>query len=164
MYEEHSHEKVDFRHGQAKETISLMINRAAMQATQLLQTPTNQRPRSNVHPASKPPTCDSTSVSPTHETSPNHVPTEGTSFIPDIERLHIISYNMRGFESNQLYLHTLLQKADILCIQEHWLHHHEKEKIERFSKTHFHVIKTFDEGTPCLTKYKRGKGGSSHSH
>ena len=39
MYEEHSHEKVDFRHGQAKETIFLMINRAAMQATQLLQTP-----------------------------------------------------------------------------------------------------------------------------
>lgn len=37
--------------------------------------------------------------------------------------LTLISHNVEGFRSKQLPISSLLQQADILFMQEHWLHH-----------------------------------------
>ena len=57
------------------------------------------------------------------------------------EGLQIISFNMRGFEANRHYLHNLTQNVDIVCIQEHWLHKYEKDKLSTVSDAHYTVIK-----------------------
>jgi hypothetical protein len=38
------------------------------------------------------------------------------------ETLTLVTVNIQGFHDNQLYLQTLANRADILLLQEHWLH------------------------------------------
>ncbi|CAG2187365.1 SPPL3 [Mytilus edulis] len=44
----------------------------------------------------------------------------------------ILSFNIEGFTSNKLYLENLSKRADIIFMQEHWVHSWEKNKIEDF--------------------------------
>lgn len=38
------------------------------------------------------------------------------------ETLTLVTINIEGFHDNQVYLQTLSNRADILLLQEHWLH------------------------------------------
>ena len=52
---------------------------------------------------------------------------------------------MDGLRSNALYLSKLLEKSDIVCIQEHWLHRHEADDLAEYCPDHNFVIKCFDD-------------------
>jgi hypothetical protein len=46
------------------------------------------------------------------------------------ETLTVVTINIEGFHGNQVYLQTLGNRADILLLQEHWLHTFEKQFLE----------------------------------
>jgi hypothetical protein len=46
------------------------------------------------------------------------------------ETLTLVTINIEGFHGNQVYLQTLANGADILLLQEHWLHTFEKHKLD----------------------------------
>jgi hypothetical protein len=48
------------------------------------------------------------------------------------ETLTLVTINIEGFHGNQVYLQTLSNRADILLLQEHWLHTFEKHKLDDF--------------------------------
>jgi hypothetical protein len=51
----------------------------------------------------------------------------------------------KRFHGNQVYLQTLANRADILLLQEHWLHTFEKHKLDDFLPDYVCLTKCFDD-------------------
>lgn len=56
----------------------------------------------------------------------------------------VVTINIENFNTNKLFLETLLTQFDIVCIQEHWLYNSEKFKPEAFCH---------ERGFDCFLKY-----------
>ena len=77
-------------------------------------------------------------------------------------KLKITTLNIENFNTNKVLLSQLLQKNDIVCIQEHWLFSFEKSVLEEFAQScgFLTMIKCSDENEPIGPKLRpRGKGG-----
>jgi hypothetical protein len=61
------------------------------------------------------------------------------------ETLTLVTINIEGFHGNQVYLQTLSNRADILLLQEHWLHTFEKHKLDDFLPDYVCLTKCFDD-------------------
>ena len=76
------------------------------------------------------------------------------------ETLTLVTINIEGFHGNQVYLQTLANRADILLLQEHWLHTFEKHKLDDFLPDYVCLTKCFDD---CIVQdpimRHRGHGG-----
>jgi hypothetical protein len=76
------------------------------------------------------------------------------------ETLTLVTINIEGFHGNQVYLQTLANRADILLLQEHWLHTFEKHKLDDFLPDYVCLTKCFDD---CIVQDPimrlRGHGG-----
>ena len=46
--------------------------------------------------------------------------------------LNVLSFNIEGFMSNKAYLDMLMKRADIILLQEHWLHSCEKHSLQEY--------------------------------
>jgi hypothetical protein len=60
------------------------------------------------------------------------------------ETLTLVTINIEGFPGNQVYLQTLSNRADILLLQEHWLHTFEKHKLDDFLPDYVCLTPYFD--------------------
>lgn len=56
---------------------------------------------------------------------------EGLANSENVENLKLITFNIEGMNSNMLDLERLANRADAICIQEHWLHHYEKHALDK---------------------------------
>ena len=71
--------------------------------------------------------------------------------------------NIENFNSNKLFLETLLKRRDIVCIQEHWLYNFEKHNLEHFCNDRGIdcFLKCCDDADPLSPLLRpRGKGGT----
>jgi hypothetical protein len=67
----------------------------------------------------------------------------------------ISTFNVENFSSNAVYLQQILNRSDIVSIQEHWLFTFEKQKLNTC------FLKCCDEMEPISPKIRtRGFGGS----
>ncbi|CAG2237180.1 unnamed protein product [Mytilus edulis] len=74
--------------------------------------------------------------------------------------LNILSFNIEGFLSNNMYLSMLEKRADIIMLQEHWLHNREKQALEEFLTDFLCLVKCFDDDkTNDPTERRRGHAG-----
>lgn len=73
-----------------------------------------------------------------------------------------ISFNVEGLTNNTIYLETLLKRADIIMIQEHWLHNYEKHKLEEHMIGFACFSKCFDDSLLSdPTERHRGHAGAA---
>lgn len=78
-----------------------------------------------------------------------------------MDELNIVSLNVEGIKGNSAYLHTLLQRDNIVCLQEHWLWEFESGGLDRMFPGYDSAIRcndTFEEKISNLL-IPRGKGG-----
>ena len=71
--------------------------------------------------------------------------------------------NIENFNSNKLFLETLLKRRDIVCIQEHWCYNFEKHNLEHFCNDRGFdcFLKCCDDADPLSPLLRpRGKGGT----
>ena len=69
-------------------------------------------------------------------------------------KLKITTLNIENLNTNRVLLSQLLQKNDIVCIQEHWLFSFEKSVLEEFAQScgFLTMIKCSDENEPIGQK------------
>ena len=61
-------------------------------------------------------------------------------------RMNILSFNIEGFMSNKRYLDMLMKRADIILLQEHWLHSScEKQSLQEYMINFSCHTKCFDD-------------------
>ena len=69
--------------------------------------------------------------------------------------LVITTFNVEDITANMTYTDNLLERCDILCLQEHWLHTYEGEKeLNNRFPNHNHIIKCFDDNIPVLPQMR----------
>ena len=68
--------------------------------------------------------------------------------------IKITSFNIEGLKSNQCYLLSLTNEADIVCIQEHWLTNCEKRLLADLFPDMNHAVKCYDDKIPVLPKIR----------
>ena len=73
------------------------------------------------------------------------------------EKLNILSFNIEGIRSNAPYLHEILDKFNIICLQEHWLWDFEKNDISKLLPKFNYFIRSVDSDFP-RTHYVRSRG------
>ena len=84
-----------------------------------------------------------------------HIPTQKKR-----NAISAISFNVEGLTSYKIYLETLSKHADIIMIQEHWLHNYEKHKLEEHMNGFACFSKCFDDGLLSdPTERHRGHAG-----
>ena len=74
----------------------------------------------------------------------------------------IVSLNIENFHTNRLYLKELMNSADIICVQEHWLYNFKQQTHDKFCEgNNFEVyMKSVDDSDPISPLQRpRGKGG-----
>lgn len=59
--------------------------------------------------------------------------------------LNVLSFNIEGFMSNKAYLDMLMKRADIILLQEHWLHSCEKHSLQEYMINFSCHTKCFDD-------------------
>ena len=75
----------------------------------------------------------------------------------------IVTINIENFNTNKLFLETLLKHNYIVCIQEHWLYNFEKHNLETFCNERGIdcFLKCCDDADPLSPLQRpRGKGGT----
>ena len=75
----------------------------------------------------------------------------------------VVTINIENFNTNKLFLETLLIQFEIVCIQEHWLYNFEKHKLELFCHEHGFdcFLKCSDDADPLSPlQHPRGKSGT----
>ena len=76
--------------------------------------------------------------------------------------MKIITLNVEGISSNQVYLRKLIKdhRPHIICLQEHWLFNFEKDAIDLIHPDYSYVAKSTDDAEPIPSKQRpRGYGG-----
>ncbi|VDI33131.1 Hypothetical predicted protein, partial [Mytilus galloprovincialis] len=74
--------------------------------------------------------------------------------------LRIVSFNNKGFISNKKSLNELLDKHDIILLQEHWLFNYEKEQLKQHHSDFLTFSRHIDDDEPmCPIGRPRGHGG-----
>ena len=74
----------------------------------------------------------------------------------------IVPLNIENFHTNRTYLKELMNSADIICVQEHWLYNFEQQTLDKFCEgNNFEVyMKSVDDSDPISPLQRpRGKGG-----
>ena len=72
----------------------------------------------------------------------------------------IATINIENIKTNLPFLHQLMDRVDVLCVQEHWLYHFEAPNVGQFVQGLHHQIKCCDDNNPiCPDMKPRGKGG-----
>ena len=61
------------------------------------------------------------------------------------DKLTILTFNIEGFMSNKLYFNLLTKRADIILLQEHWLHCRESKSIQEYTENYICSVKNFDD-------------------
>lgn len=62
-----------------------------------------------------------------------------------VDSLRILSFNIEGFLSNNVYLQNLSEHFDIIMLQEHWLHSRDKYRIHDDFNLFNSYTKCFDD-------------------
>ncbi|VDI00795.1 Hypothetical predicted protein [Mytilus galloprovincialis] len=74
--------------------------------------------------------------------------------------LRIVSFNIKGFNSNKNYFDEILDKHDIVLIQEHWLFNYEKELLKQHHSDLITFSRQIDDNEPLSPISRpRGHGG-----
>ena len=74
--------------------------------------------------------------------------------------IRLTSFNIKGFHSNKLYFNKLLQKNDIILLQEHWLFNFEKEQLKQHDPDFVVFTRHVDDQDQISPKCRpRGYGG-----
>ena len=59
--------------------------------------------------------------------------------------LRVGTFNVDNLKSNACYVLELLEKCDVLLLQEHWLHRYEVNLIESLLPNYNYEVKCFDD-------------------
>ena len=83
---------------------------------------------------------------------------------PDLQekapKLGIATLNVDNIKTNACYVRELLQKYEILLIQEHWLHRYEENVLDKLFPNFQYHIKCYDDTHPKLPlQASRGQAG-----
>jgi len=62
--------------------------------------------------------------------------------------LRIVSFNVKGFHSNGNYFNELIDKYDIILLQEHWLFNFEKELLKQYHPEFLTFTRQVDDEDP----------------
>ena len=84
------------------------------------------------------------------------------SVVSDEKSTKFISVKIENFNTNMVFLETLLKDFQIIALQEHWLYGFEKGKLIDFCEKHGFslMIKSTDDNDPLTPLQRpRGKGG-----
>jgi exonuclease III len=74
--------------------------------------------------------------------------------------LNLAAFNIKGFQSNQNYYNELIQKFDILLLQEHWLFNFEQEILKQYHIDFTAFTRHVDDFDPISPISRpRGYGG-----
>ena len=94
---------------------------------------------------------------------PKHLDFEHTPLRQDLtnsDNLTVVTFNIEGLTSNKLYLETLARRADIILLQEHWLHKYENSKLQECLDNFICFSKCFDdEISSDPSERRRGHAG-----
>ena len=81
------------------------------------------------------------------------------------DKLTILTFNIEGFMSNKLYFNLLTKRADIILLQEHWLHSRESKYIQEYTEHYICSIKCFDDDiVESPLERKRGHAGVANCY
>ena len=92
----------------------------------------------------------------------NHMPETVGVNIGNVntDKINILTFNIEGFMSNKLYFDLLTKRADIILLQEHWLHCRESKSIQEYTENYICSIKCFDDDiVESPLERKRGHAG-----